>query len=288
MENARLRQEIAQLQQVNHDLHIALRTTAEHGDIIETQLYETNVKLKAEIIERQRAQATLHTLLDMLARERDDLRIVVQTIMEHGDVLDAQWHQKFSEAAYLAKSDGLTQIANRRRFDEYLDYQWQQMTREQTPLSIILCDIDCFKQYNDSFGHLAGDDCLRQVAQALALAVKRPADLVARYGGEEFAAILPHTNEAGALKVATRMQAAIARLQIPHPSSQVNDQVTLSIGVACTIPSPQQPPSYLVDEADQRLYLAKKRGRNRIVYRIGVPPEHRGGESSYSPEEGAF
>lgn len=266
-EIARLHREIEKLKGDNRDLQLALLTTAEHGDVIESQLHEANEKLQAEIVERQRAEATLQAFLEILYKERDDLQIVVQTIMEHGDVLDNQWHQKFCEATELATSDGLTHIANRRRFDEYLGHQWKQMAREQAALSIILCDIDYFKQYNDTYGHLAGDGCLKQVAQMLQSALKRPADLVARYGGEEFATILPHTKLIGAVSVAERMQAAIAQLQIPHASSSVSSYVTLSIGIACTVPSHRRSAHCLIDEADQQLYLAKQQGRNRVVYR---------------------
>ncbi|OLP15897.1 GGDEF domain-containing protein [Leptolyngbya sp. 'hensonii'] len=262
----RLQRENERLRQQNYDLHLALSTTAEHGDFIEAQLHATNIQLSAEIVERKRAEVMLQTLLEIISRERDDLEIIVQTIMEHGDVVDAQWQLKLNETLRLADLDGLTQIPNRRRFDVYFDYQWRQMTRDQTPLSVILCDIDCFKQYNDAYGHLAGDDCLRQIAQALHTTLKRPSDLVARYGGEEFVAILPQTDAQGAIQVAEQMQVAIARLQIPHSQSCIAPQVTLSMGIASTIPSPLRSSGSLLDEADQRLYLAKQQGKNQIIH----------------------
>ncbi|HEY9859736.1 MAG TPA: diguanylate cyclase [Candidatus Obscuribacterales bacterium] len=265
-EIGRLRQENEKLQRRSHDLEIALSTTAEHGDFIEAELYETNIKLEAEIVERQRAQSMLQTLIAIVSAQRDDLKIILETLMEHGDVLDVQWGQKLGEVAQLAALDGLTQIANRRKFDEHLDLHWQQMAREQTPLAVILCDIDYFKEYNDTYGHLAGDDCLRKVAQALAQAVNRPYDLIARYGGEEFAAILPQTDQLGAIAIAHRLQAAIAQLQIPHAPTSASPYLTLSMGIAWTIPSPSRSPEHLIDEADQLLYLAKQRGRNQVVY----------------------
>jgi diguanylate cyclase (GGDEF)-like protein len=191
--------------------------------------------------------------------------------MEHGDVVDTQWEQKLYEATLLASLDGLTKIANRRRFDDHLEHQWRQMVREHEPLSIILCDIDCFKQFNDAYGHPAGDDCLKQVAQALNDTLNRPHDLVARYGGEEFAAILPQTSRSGALRVAERMQAAIAKLKIAHAHSPVHPSITLSIGVATTIPTPARSPRSLLDEADQFLYGAKQQGRNRILHQSHTP-----------------
>lgn len=266
IENERLRHENEALKRENQDLQIALSTTAQHGDVIELELHETNQRLKAEVVERQRAQATLQALIELISQQKQDLEVIVQTIMEHGDVLDTQWHQKLHEATLLATYDGLTQIANRRRFDDYLEQQWKQMARERSPLAILLCDIDHFKEYNDTYGHLAGDACLKQVAQTLSSSLKRPSDLVARYGGEEFAAILPQTNSEGALKVAEFMQMAIQQLQVPHAQSPVTFHITLSIGVASTIPLPQNPATTLLDMADHALYLAKQRGRNQIVY----------------------
>lgn len=263
-ELARLRQEIETLRRENRDLQIALSTTAEHGDLIEEQLYNTNRQLQSEIGERQRAQTALQGILEIISQERNDLEIIVQTIIEHGDVLDVQWYQKVCEANLLATSDGLTRISNRRRFDEHLDYQWKQMLREQAPLSLILCDIDYFKQYNDAYGHLAGDTCLQQVAQTLNALPKRPGDLVARYGGEEFAVILPQTDVAGALRVAEQLQAAIAQQRIQHEQSIVSPYLTLSLGVASTIPGFDQSPCELLDQADHALYLAKQQGKNRI------------------------
>lgn len=265
-ENERLRHENEALKRENQDLQIALSTTAQHGDVIELELHEANQKLKAEVVERQRAQATLQALIELISQQKQDLEVIVQTIMEHGDVLDTQWHQKLHEAILLATYDSLTQIANRRRFDDYLEQQWKQMARERSPLAILLCDIDHFKEYNDTYGHLAGDDCLKQVAQTLSRSLKRPSDLVARYGGEEFAVILPQTNLEGALKVAELMQMAIQQLQVPHTQSPVTSHITLSIGVASTTPLPQNPATTLLDMADNALYLAKQRGRNQIAY----------------------
>lgn len=264
-EVAKLRHEIEILKKANRDLYLALTTTAEHGDIIESQLQEANERLKVEVEERRRTAATLQALVEIISRRKADLEIVVKTIMEHGDVMDTQWAQKLSEMSEIATLDGLTQIPNRRRFDQHLQYQWKQMVREQASLSMILCDIDHFKQYNDAYGHLAGDQCLQTVAKALAQCVNRPSDLVARFGGEEFAAILPQTSLKGAVRVAQRMQAKLAVLQISHLSSLVSPYVTLSIGVASIVPTGTDEPKMLLDEADQHLYTAKQLGRNRIV-----------------------
>jgi diguanylate cyclase (GGDEF)-like protein len=126
--------------------------------------------------------------------------------------------------------------------------------------------VDFFKKYNDTYGHLAGDACLQQVAKAIQLAVKRPADVVARYGGEEFVVILPETGAAGALHVADQILRQVSSLKIPHESSEISEYVTVSVGVATTLPTPEVEPSELVKKADESLYNAKQNGRNRIVH----------------------
>jgi diguanylate cyclase (GGDEF)-like protein len=265
-ELCRLQNKVKQLEQENHDLQIALSNTAEHGDLIEAQLHESNTKLQSEVIVRRRAELTLKTLVSLISQQRDDLEIMLDTLMVHGDILDTQWQQQISQANVLASSDGLTQIANRRRFDEYLTEQWHKMARSQAPLSVLLCDIDCFKQYNDTYGHPAGDDCLKLIVKALTSAIYRSSDLLARYGGEEFAAVLPQTDLRQALNVAQRMQEAISDLKIPHSASAAGSYVTISIGIASLIPSEQQPESLLLDEADRKLYDAKHQGRNYIAH----------------------
>ncbi len=184
-----------------------------------------------------------------------------------------QLQQANQELQRLASSDGLTQVANRRCFDEYLNSEWQRLDREQLPLSMILCDVDYFKRYNDTYGHLAGDDVLRQVAKAIAKAVKRPADLVARYGGEEFAVILPYTDVEGAIAVAREIQLNVNALQISHSGSQVSPFITLSLGVATTVPHSRAVSTTLVKAADQELYRAKAQGRNCVAHTQGSSNE---------------
>lgn len=173
--------------------------------------------------------------------------------------------QANQELQRLAILDSLTQIANRRRFDQYLEQEWQRLSREQIPLSLILCDVDFFKDYNDACGHQAGDRCLRQVARAISVAAARPADLVARYGGEELVVILPHTPVKGALQVAEEIQDQVRMLEIAHPKSSISDYITLSIGVAGIVPSLQSSPAALVAAADRALYEAKAGGRDTVV-----------------------
>jgi diguanylate cyclase (GGDEF)-like protein/PAS domain S-box-containing protein len=171
------------------------------------------------------------------------------------------------ELKRLATLDGLTQLANRRRFDEYLEQEWRRLARDQKPLSLIMCDIDFFKFYNDTYGHQAGDECLKRVAAALCRAAKRPADLVARYGGEELVVVLPCTSNSGALCVAEYIREEVRNLRLAHPRSNVSPYVTLSLGVAGIIPCLDQAPAVLIAAADAALYEAKAAGRDRTVLR---------------------
>lgn len=167
----------------------------------------------------------------------------------------------------VAKTDHLTGVANRHYFSEQLQQEWLRLLREQAPLSLILCDIDHFKAYNDTYGHQAGDACIRQVAQAIRQATRRPADFVARYGGEEFVVILPNTPLQGALQVAKMVRSQVKSLAITHAASNVCHCVTLSLGVACLTPSSRWSADDLLKGADQALYQSKHQGRDRINFR---------------------
>ena len=165
----------------------------------------------------------------------------------------------------LSTTDGLTEVPNRRRFDEFLNREWRRSMRDRSLLSLILMDIDFFKEFNDHYGHLAGDDCLRQVARVLNEIARRPGDLAARFGGEEFACILPNTDLNGAMAIANTVRDRLAEASIPHYYSSVADHVTLSFGVATLVPETGQTPSLLIQLADDLLYSAKQNGRDRIL-----------------------
>ncbi len=164
----------------------------------------------------------------------------------------------------LSTLDGLTGIVNRRYFEEYFAREWTRSVRTGEPLSLIMCDIDYFKYYNDTYGHLKGDECLRQVAEALKNAVNRAGDLVARFGGEEFIVVLPETDLEGAVKVAEVLRDKVASLKIEHEKSLVSNYLTISLGVATAIPSREDAAMELISSADAALYQAKKEGRNRV------------------------
>ncbi|ACK73462.1 response regulator receiver modulated diguanylate cyclase [Gloeothece citriformis PCC 7424] len=170
-----------------------------------------------------------------------------------------------------AMLDGLTGIANRRQFDRILEQEWQRLAHQQEekgvyyPISLIMCDVDFFKNYNTVYGHLGGDDCLKQVAQVIQQSSQRASDLAARYGGEEFAVILSGTDAKGALKVAKNIRSTLHQLKIPHQDSLVSQYVTLSMGIATKIPSFDTNPIELINLADQALQQAKTQGRDRII-----------------------
>lgn len=257
------RLEIAPLRRQIEDLQIALQTANEHGDVIQDHLYRLSNSLTAEIRERQAAEDKLRLLFAALGQEKCDLEIMVQILIEEGD------HS--AEEGAKARIDALTQIANRRGFDEGLTHSWEQHSSAQLPLALLLCDVDHFKQFNDIYGHPAGDACLRTVARSIQSCF-RPGDLVARYGGEEFAIVLPRTEKADAIQAANRMCAKVANAAIPHAGSSVADRVTLSVGIACYTPTAGIGAAQLfIEAADRNLYLAKHGGRNRVVCAASLP-----------------
>lgn len=198
------------------------------------------------------------TLYDQLWEYSHNLEVVVSA-------RTAELQKANLELQNLVSLDSLTQLANRRKFDEYLGLEWRRMAREKGPLSLILCDVDYFKYYNDTYGHQGGDDCLRQIASILSNSVTNPADLVSRYGGEEFAIIMPNTDMNRAVNVAEIVQKLLRELKIIHVASSVSRYVTMSFGIATITPGLDLTPENLVATADVALYEAKRQGRNRIV-----------------------
>jgi len=169
------------------------------------------------------------------------------------------------ELERLNNVDGLTGLSNRKHLDAYLDAEWRRCVRARTPLSLLMVDVDHFKLYNDSCGHVAGDEVLRQVAGVLRDGCRRPADLPARYGGEEFAIVLPDIAAAELPRFGEALRRAVSELELPHPNSPTARQITVSIGAATARPSPAAKAMDLVSAADRALYEAKRQGRNRVV-----------------------
>ncbi|MCB1956381.1 MAG: diguanylate cyclase [Rhodocyclaceae bacterium] len=188
-------------------------------------------------------------------------------------VLTRRLDEANQELKRLSSVDGLTGIANRRRMDDVLAKEWRRAARIGEPISMLLIDVDFFKQFNDNYGHQVGDECLRAVARTLDSGVQRPGDLVARFGGEEFAVLLPQTDLAGACQVAEGLRGAIEGLGITHRHSEVARTVTISIGVSSGLPKPESAgPDGLVEAADKALYAAKRSGRNRVsAFESGAP-----------------
>lgn len=208
--------------------------------------------------------------MENAVRDEHDLLVTQHGIKEVHIVatafnaMAARVREIIQELHRLSALDGLTNIANRRTFAQALEREWLRAMRQDTPLSALLIDIDYFKQYNDYYGHQAGDDCLKSIASALSLAVHRPTDVVARYGGEEFVILLPETDAAGAHAVAEKLQQIIATMAIPHEASAIGDAITMSIGICTLTPGRGEFSQRLIAGADQALYRAKAGGRNCI------------------------
>lgn len=214
------------------------KSDSEEDDRAQAYLREVNQRLQEEIEARHAKEAELLTAQQALGQAQRRLEQQVRT-------------------------DALTGLANRRHFDEVLGNEWRRHAREQSPLTIVLMDIDYFKKYNDALGHPAGDDCLRRVAGLLTEAFGRSADLAARYGGEEFVVLLSNTASHEAAEQVERLQGLIANASVMHPASDISPQITLSMGIASCVPIRDEDPWNLVEAADQGLYEAKKLGRNR-------------------------
>jgi diguanylate cyclase (GGDEF)-like protein len=220
--------------------------------------YMTKPPKRQELVARIRGALRLKAEMDRRkAREADLIEVTRQLALAN------------RELARLSALDPLTGIPNRRQLDELLDAEWKRAVRSENPLSLLILDVDCFKSYNDTYGHQRGDSCLREVATTLCDAVQRPSDIVARYGGEEFVVILPDTDVGGAAHVAERLRARVAGRAMEHRASDVAGHVTISVGVAATIPRRDSLVAALISSADQALYEAKQAGRNRVKIALG-------------------
>ncbi len=191
--------------------------------------------------------------LELKDKIENELRKSQESLLQHNQTLQQ-----------LSILDALTGVFNRRYFDETLDKEVKRSAREKQELCLLMMDIDYFKNFNDTYGHQAGDDCLKRVSNALDNNLHRPADFIARYGGEEFAVVLPGTSSQGGIQVAESLRSAVSGLSIPHKSSKTIDHVTVSIGLAYGIPHSIHSEKNLIACADRALYKAKDQGRNRI------------------------
>ncbi|HFQ88854.1 MAG TPA: PleD family two-component system response regulator [Desulfobulbus sp.] len=243
--------------------------TAQVPIIVLSTKEEPEIKSKAFELGANDYLVKLPDRIELIARIRYHSRAYISQ-KQRDEAFEAlrRSQRKLAEAnkvlERLSSLDGLTGVPNRRRFDQLLRKEWQRAIRHGSSISIIMMDIDFFKLFNDTYGHQGGDDCLRQVAGILEKSVQRETDMVARYGGEEFVAILPETGVKGALAVAEDMRANVEARKIPHENSKITDHVTISVGVATTVPERGSQPEDLIAAADQALYQAKNNGRNRV------------------------
>jgi diguanylate cyclase (GGDEF)-like protein len=214
--------------------------------------YLTKPLKLTELLARLRSALRLKRELDSRKAREKELLQVTRQLQQANEALQQ-----------LSTRDELTGVANRRVLNAALSQEWSRAAREVVPLGLVLIDIDFFKNYNDCYGHLGGDECLRRVAQTLGGVVKRPGDLVARYGGEEFAVVLPHTGPSGAAVLAEGLRKQVEGLSLEHARAPLG-RVTISLGAASLVPERNQSPEALITAADQALYQAKREGRNRV------------------------
>lgn len=234
--------------QLKHDL-----VTRHCGVIIVTS--HSSVKHEVDALEAGAADFITKPLNAPVVRARVKTQLLVK--------------KQANELHRQAEQDGLTGIFNRRYFDEYYEQEWRRHQRQRIPLALALVDVDHFKAYNDGYGHQKGDQCLRQVAQGLNMALRRPGEFVARYGGEEFALVLPFTDIDEAGRFGPWLCEQVRQLSITHEFSDTSGIITVSVGLASCLPSPTCSVETLLGRADEALYKAKANGRNRSVIQGG-------------------
>lgn len=250
----------------NRDLPVLVVTGSAGEEVLEAAFAAGATDFLAKPLRAAELLARLDAAL-RLKRELDQRREREAELVQ----ATAQLQKLNEELQRLAVLDELTGVANRRFFNRVLEQEWGRAAREVHPLSLLLLDIDFFKNFNDYYGHQKGDECLRRVAGALLALVKRPGDQVARYGGEEFVVLMPHTGQRGAAGVAEKLRHKVEELGLEHARSAVHDRVTISLGVATAIPERRSSPETLVAAADQAVYEAKRLGRNRVHVFEGTP-----------------
>ena len=184
-------------------------------------------------------------------------------IVIYNDITDRKKAEELLR--HISTIDELTGLANRRAFDTFLDEEWRRALRDKSQISMLMIDVDFFKQYNDTYGHLKGDECLKAIADVLERVTRRPGDKVARFGGEEFVVIFSSADYQYAVSIAEQIRMEVEALKIPHEKSDINSFVTISVGVALIVPNQNMSPIDLIKSADQALYRAKEEGRNRVV-----------------------
>lgn len=226
---------------------------------------DLTVKLEVNSLDEIGQLATnFNHMTNQLLKRDEELRLAQEELENQVKKRTEELMIANKELRRISFFDGLTGIANRRYFDEFLEREWQRAKRGNTPLALIMLDVDFFKDYNDTYGHIVGDECLKRIADVLKTATKRSTDLVARYGGEEFVIILPDTNVQGARTVGERIRSGVEKLGIRHKKSPSTGIVTVSIGISVAGLAKETLPITMLADADEALYQAKQSGRNRI------------------------
>jgi len=270
---------IAALRQIKgmrtfRDVPVLMVSAGDDEDRIKTAFDAGAIDFVPKPIRRMELCARVRSAL-RLKNEMDQRKARERELEE----LNSWLHGTNLQLARQARTDGLTDLANRIAFDDALQSEWGRAAREQRSLAVLLIDVDNFKAYNDHYGHPAGDDCLARVARIVRREARRAGDFVARYGGEEFIVLLPDTDLDGAASVADQIRLAFVREAMPHAASTAAPFVTVSVGVAATVPRPSLGPGPLVENADSALYAAKYAGRNCVVARqvltVAPPPPSR-------------
>lgn len=234
--------------------------------------YEHGLRLAA-VIKKEFEQLPREFIISELEREHgNSLALIIETESQKYELeeLKKNLESMTEELKRLSMIDGLTNLANRRHFDNFLELAWRGAIREGQTLSVLMIDVDHFKRYNDHYGHQQGDACLQQIAKALSQFGRRATDLVARYGGEEFVIILSNTSQFHLLRIAEKVRKKIEARNIVYDFSDVADRVTISIGASICIPSRSTSPKALIEAADHALYQAKRGGRNRVQFQTVV------------------
>lgn len=243
-----------------------LRTLREGGNAIPVIILTGNqeIRVAIEALKKGANDYILkdENIMDTVAIAIDNVICMHRLKMENLRLIE-DLARKNHELERLALLDGLTGVANRRYLDRIIQQEWSRALREQTPIAVVMIDVDFFKAYNDSYGHQQGDTCLQRVATALSAGLKRPGDFIARFGGEEFVAVLPDTGLEKAEALSETMRGNVARLALEHRASRVCPHVTVSLGVASAIPGRESVHADLLQKADEALYAAKQGGRNR-------------------------
>lgn len=247
-------------------LTIELSNTARQQDLLRQATLMLRLAAAALLLwTGWRYSRRLQAELAEQVRLRGEVTAANEALEEKVRLRTAELQAANSQLETLSTTDGLTGLANRRRFDKYWAEEWQRALRQATPLAVIMMDVDHFKTYNDHYGHQQGDDCLRRVGEVLRATVRRAGELAARYGGEEFVVVMPGASLTQAQETAESILAAIRAERMPHASSPVASVVTISLGVAAGTPSPAGDRAHMLNEADVALYDAKHQGRNRVA-----------------------